>query len=82
LRAICLTFVLCLALLAPGAAWAQTPTDDVYDPVDKRTEVRTEARAEAGSDKLAFTGRDVGLVVLAGGAILGTGLAIRRASRT
>lgn len=77
MRAICSTFILCLALIVPSAAGAQTATDDVYDPIDQRTEQRAEAKGD-----LPLTGGEVGLVVLAGGAILGTGLAIRRASQT
>jgi hypothetical protein len=80
LRAFWLLIVLSLALALPATVAAQTPTDDNYDPVD----IRTEARAsDSGSgDKLPYTGGDIALVVLAGAAVLGTGFAIRRASRT
>jgi len=78
-RAFCLMIFLALALAVPGAAVAQTPTDDIYDPVDVRTESR--ASADTKGD-LPYTGGDIALVVLAGTAILGTGVAIRRASRS
>jgi hypothetical protein len=82
LRAFCLTILFCLAMAMPGAAVAQTPTDDVYDPIDERTENRDNASGSGSGDgDLPLTGSDIVLVVLAGGAILGTGLAVRRASR-
>jgi hypothetical protein len=77
LRAFCLTIFMALALVVPGAAGAQTPTDDVYDPIDERTETRANA-----SGDLPLTGGDLGLVALAGAAILGTGIVIRRSSQT
>jgi hypothetical protein len=76
-RAFWLMILLSLALAVPGTAGAQTATDDTYDPVD----VRVESRADTSGD-LPYTGGDIALVVLAGAAILGTGLAIRRASST
>jgi hypothetical protein len=63
-----------LILAVPAAALAETPTGDMYDPVD--------ARKQQASSGLAFTGLDIWLVVLAGIVILVTGLAIRRATRT
>lgn len=77
MRAFCLMILIAVAVAVPGVAGAQTPTDDVYDPID----VRTESRADTKGD-LPYTGGDIALVVLAGAAVLGTGLAIRRASRT
>jgi hypothetical protein len=89
LRALCLTIVLSLALLAPAAAWGQTPTDEIYDPADIRTgQDAGDAGDGAGNGDTAkagtlpFSGSDVLLVVLAGSAVLGTGIVIRRASRT
>jgi hypothetical protein len=56
----------------PATAGAQvTPSQDVYGHPDVKQQ-------EAG---LPFGGRDVGLVVFAGAALLGTGIAVRRASR-
>lgn len=80
LRAFCLTIFLTLALLAPAAGWAQTPTDDVYDPIDSRTEERADASGNGGGG-LPYTGGDIALVIAAGAAILGTGIVIRRSSR-
>jgi hypothetical protein len=75
--------ILTAALLAlPAVAFAETPTDDLYKHADSREQISTTTTtAEPKSSGLAFTGLDVGLVVLAGAAILGTGLALRRASR-
>ncbi len=87
MRAFWLLILLSLALAVPGSAWAQTPTDDTYDPVDIRTEERSAAGPGGNGDgdgdgDLPYTGGDIALVVLAGAAILGTGFAIRRASQT
>jgi hypothetical protein len=73
--------ILTVALLAlPASALAETPTDDLYKHADSRISTTT-TTADPQSSGLAFTGLDIGLVVLAGAAILGTGLALRRASR-
>ena len=74
-RAFWSILLISLALAVPATAAAQTPTDDVYDPVDVR-------QSATSSDKLPYTGGDVALVVLAGAAIAGTGFAIRRASQS
>jgi hypothetical protein len=74
-------------LAFPALAGAQvTPGDDIYDPADKKSTIAVSASGSGGGgggdDGLPFTGLDVGLVLLAGAAVLGTGLAIRRAART
>jgi hypothetical protein len=63
-----------LILAVPASALAETPTNDIYDPLDERK--------QHASSGLAFTGLDIWLVVLAGIVILVTGLVIRRAART
>ena len=77
--------VLVIVFAIPALAGAQTPSDDIYDPADK-TAAKVAVSASSGGgdddgDNLPFTGLEVGLVVLAGAAVLGTGLAIRRATR-
>jgi hypothetical protein len=76
--------ILVLALAFPALSFAQTtPGDDVYDPADKRSQVEVSASGGGGGGDgggLPFTGLEVGLVALAGAAVLGTGLVIRRAS--
>ena len=69
-----------LLLAIPAAALAATPTDDVYDPVDARTQAAASSSAHTSSG-LPFTGLDIAIVVIAGLAILATGLLIRRATR-
>jgi hypothetical protein len=51
-------------------------TPDPHDP--PRVEVREET---ASSGELPFTGRDLGLIVAAGGVLLAMGLGMRRLSR-
>jgi hypothetical protein len=78
LRATLLAILAAALLALPAGAVAQTPTDDVYSHAESRQQT---APADAKSAGLAFTGLDVGFVVLAGAFLVGTGLLIRRASR-
>jgi hypothetical protein len=71
-----------LALALPAGALALTSTNDVYDPVDARVQQASSAGGGGGGGALPFSGLDIAIVVLAGLAILATGLLIRRASRT
>jgi hypothetical protein len=85
MRASFLAILIAALLALPAAALARTPTDDLYSQADVRDSTSlssTSTTTDPGSHGLAFTGLDVGLVALAGVAILGTGLAIRRATRT
>ncbi|TMM14598.1 MAG: hypothetical protein E6G00_00335 [Actinobacteria bacterium] len=68
-----------LALVALPAVASATPTDDVYGGTLGQVESNTQAKSDKSG--LPFTGLDVGIVVLAGGFLVGTGLVIRRASR-
>lgn len=83
--------VLASVMLAfSGLAVAQTPSDDAYSGLaaeqqaaagggDDDDTAGTVAAAEEGS--LPFTGFEVGIALLAGTALIGTGLLVRRASR-
>jgi hypothetical protein len=82
--------VLASVMLAfSGLAVAQTPSDNAYSGLaaeqqaaaggDDNGTVNTTAAAEEGS--LPFTGFEVGIALLAGTALLGTGLLVRRAAR-
>lgn len=73
-----LALALSLVVLAlPAAAVSQgTPANDVYGNVDVKQQ------ESASSSSLPFGGRDVAFVVLAGAALLGTGVAVRRAVRS
>jgi len=78
-----------VTLAFSGLAVAQTPSDDAYSGLaaeqqaaaggDGGGPVGTTATAEEGS--LPFTGFEVGIALLAGTALIGTGLLVRRASR-
>jgi hypothetical protein len=80
LRPALLAIAIAALLALPAAAMAETATDDLYKHADTREQVSASS-TEPGSGGLAFTGLDVGLVVLAGVVVLGSGLAIRRAVR-
>ena len=85
--------IVCASLMVAAPAFAQTAsqgyskpsgsieeristerTPDPHDPPE--VAVREEARSE-----LPFTGRDLGLIVAAGGVLLAMGLGMRRLSR-
>ncbi|MBV9212114.1 MAG: hypothetical protein JOZ25_00520 [Actinobacteria bacterium] len=76
LAALC---VIAALLAAPVAALA-SPTDDIYGGT--LGNVQSTTQRHDPNRGLPFTGLDVGIVVLAGAFLVGTGLAVRRASRT
>ncbi len=69
-------------LVSAGAAWAGNgPSSTVYDdPAVKIVKAATVKPAQA-SGTLPFTGMDLSIAVIGGVALLGTGVALRRASR-
>jgi hypothetical protein len=73
-----LILILVLGALLPSTAAAVTPTQDVYS--------RAATAGGGGSPNdpggLPFSGLDVGIVLVAGALLVGTGLAIRRSART
>jgi hypothetical protein len=75
LRLLLVVAIALVVLALPAAASAQTPAQDVYDPKDLKVQ-----GSDAGG--VPFTGLDIAVVVLAGAALLGTGVAIRRAARS
>jgi hypothetical protein len=79
--------VVVLALTVPGAAFASS-TCQAYNPqtcgsVSSNTSGNSpgSTTATTSSGTLPFTGLDVVLLVAGGGALLGTGLVVRRLSR-
>jgi hypothetical protein len=84
LRPALVAILTALLLALPAAsALAETPTDEVYSQADAQQQAAASvSTTENGSSGLPFSGLDVGIVALAGLGILGTGLAIRRATRT
>jgi hypothetical protein len=60
------------ALVLPSAALAQTPGDDTYDP---------DPTHSSSQGSVPFTGLELALTVLVAVALVGTGFAIRTASR-
>jgi hypothetical protein len=81
---------LALAGVAPGAAVAQTASQDGYDESGLLGSVDTpgggtpqtvSANSESGSSSLPFTGLDVGILLALGGTAAGAGYAMRRVLR-
>jgi hypothetical protein len=76
------TLLVGIALMLPAAALAQgSSTCQSYNP--QLCSVNTSATATAASAQgtLPFTGLDVVLLAVGGGALLGAGLVVRRLSR-
>ena len=79
--------LLVLALAAPSAAMANTPSNAQYEPQNHHISVvgggegggpSAPSRSTIGS--LPFTGLDIGVLALAAAALLGAGFALRRLS--
>ena len=71
--------------LQPTAGSGGTsPGTEGSDPGTEGSDPGTEEAAteEAATESLPFTGLDVGIVALLGAALLGTGIAVRRVSRS
>lgn len=68
---------------SPGTE-ASNPGTEGSDPGTEGSSPGTEGDAteEAATESLPFTGLDVGIVALLGAALLGTGIAVRRVSRS
>jgi hypothetical protein len=83
MRARLLATLVLLVLALPASAIAQSPADDVYNPLDSRQETPG-ASSQSGDSHggLPFTGTDVAIFGGAGLLLVGTGVGIRRASRS
>ena len=90
LRNIIAAATLCVALLVPTSAFAQSSSTGYSEPAgsvqqqlgtqnSSNDAKPTAAKTESG--KLPFTGLDIALVVAAGGVLLAMGFGIRRISR-
>ncbi len=72
---VCVAFVLALAM----PAYAQTPTQDAYAGI-AGVEQDDGGNAAAADGSLPFTGLELAVVALVGVGLLGTGIAVRRAT--
>lgn len=74
-----------MSLAMTGSAFAQSATEDAYGGIAGTQQYgggETVLAADSSSSgSLPFTGLDVGLIALAGVALAGTGLVVRRVSR-
>lgn len=77
-------------LVFSGLAVAQTPSDDAYSGLAAEQQAAAVADDEDDDNAVAtvdeggslpFTGFEVGIALMAGAALIGTGVLIRRASR-
>lgn len=76
----------CLMLAVAGTALAASPTQDAYSGVAGQQEggngaARPVAAQTSNGSSLPFTGTDLLLIGLAGTALVGTGVALRRTTR-
>jgi hypothetical protein len=70
-----------IALMLPGGALAaSSATCQAYNPQTCSTNANSTVQATTKSSQLPFTGLNVGLLVLGGGALLGAGLVTRKLS--
>ena len=75
-------FSVALGALAP-TAFGQSATEDNYTPLaGQQADPGDPTVRSSDGGSLPFTGLEAGLVALAGAALLGTGLLVRRASRS
>lgn len=91
LRNIIAAATLCVALLVPASAFAQSSSTGYSQPAgsvqqqlgthNSSNDAKTTAAAKSESGSLPFTGLDIALVVAAGGVLLAMGFGIRRISR-
>jgi hypothetical protein len=74
------TIAICLCVLGLTApvALAQTPSQTGYSETQRIPQPPTTATPPAKTDKLPFTGMDVGVIVLAALVLVGAGVALRR----
>jgi hypothetical protein len=74
------TIAICLCVLGLTApvAFAQTPSQSGYGETQRIPQPPTAVKPPAKSDKLPFTGMDVGVIVLAALVLVGSGVALRR----
>lgn len=69
--------------VAAGSTGAIAPTDDQYGDTANQVKTLTAAGTSSrSSSSLPFTGFDAGLALIAGGLLVGTGLALRQAMRS
>jgi hypothetical protein len=79
----------CIVLACASVAAAQTPSEDTYGGLANQQQgaVSPDTNSAAGttqtasSGTLPFTGFELGIALVAGVALVGTGLVLRRASR-
>ncbi|HUO69818.1 MAG TPA: hypothetical protein VMU39_03495 [Solirubrobacteraceae bacterium] len=75
-----LVVALAIALMIPSVALGQSSTCQAYNPQDCQSTTETEATTTATTSTLPFTGLDVALLAVGGGALLGVGFVVRRLS--
>jgi LPXTG-motif cell wall-anchored protein len=76
LRTVALVTTCAVALAAAGGAFAQTPTGDAYGGL-AGSQQGPAAPADTGG-QLPFTGQELGALAVAGAALAGGGLILRR----
>jgi hypothetical protein len=70
-------------LMVPSAALAQSSTCQAYNPqtCESSSESSSAVTTTTDAGTLPFTGLDVALLAVGGGALLGAGFVVRRLSR-
>ena len=82
MKALCAVLALTMMLVAaPAYAQQVNPTQEAYSVTAANVQEQVSGTEESDSS-LPFTGLELGIVLAAGVALLGTGLAVRRISRS
>jgi hypothetical protein len=74
--------VLAVTLLVAAPAYAQNPTQDAYSITAAKVQEQVSSTGSSDSGSLPFTGLQLTVVLAAGIVLLGTGLVVRRMSRS
>ena len=81
MKALCAVLALTMLVAAPAYAQQVNPTQEAYSVTAANVQEQVSGTEESDSS-LPFTGLELGIVLAAGVALLGTGLAVRRISRS
>jgi hypothetical protein len=81
MKVLCAVLVVALFVVAaPAYAQQVNPTQEAYSIT--AASVQEQVTSGGEEDSLPFTGMELGIVLIAGVALLGTGLAVRRLGRS
>ncbi len=81
MKVLCAVLALTMLVAAPAYAQQVNPTQEAYSVTAASVQEQVSSTEDSDST-LPFTGLELGIVLAVGAALLGTGLAVRRLSRS